>query len=179
MCRSVIVTLLLAGSVTAGFQPLSGQSRAQEIAAAFTKHKFVVKEAHGVQREKFKDVWSEPTVRANVGDYSGVYEVAELGNRLTVQVDDDGTVRASGSDGEAESRRFDLKNAKIQGALLTGTKVFLDGTTERLEAAFLTRTDRDSLTDPGTTVYGLGIVLRSPVELNGTTHDKLFYQLKR
>src|SRR5262245_39416884 len=130
MRRSVLVTLLLAGSVTAGVQPLSGQSRAQEIAAAFTKHKFVVKAAHGVQREKFKDVWSEPTVRSNVGDYAGVYEVAELGYRLDVHVGGDGTVRAFGSDGDAETRRFDLANAKIEAAVLTGTKRYRDGTTE-------------------------------------------------
>ena len=179
MRPSVMVTFLLAGSVTVGSQPLSSQSRAQEIAGAFTKHKHVVRETHGVRREKYKDVRSEPTVRQNITDYAGVYEVAELGYLLNVQVGDDGTVRVYGSDGDGESRRFELENAKIEGAILTGTKVYHDGSAERLEAAFLTRTDRDSPTDPGTILLGLGVLLPSPVEGSGMTYDKLFYQLKR
>ena len=178
MRTSHVVTLLLAGLATVGSRPLSSQSGAQQIAAAFTKHKYVAKESHGIRREKYKDVQSAPTVRQNVRDYAGVYEVAELGYRLILAVGADGTVRASGVDGDAESRGFELANAKIQGALLTGTKVYRDGTAEQLEAAFLTRTDRDSPTDPGTIVYGLGVLLTSPVERNGLTYDKLFYQLK-
>lgn len=175
----VMVTFLLAGSGTVGSQSLASQSRAHEIAAAFTKHKYVVKESHGVRREKYKDVRSEPTVRPNVRDFAGAYEVAELGYELTVQIGDDGTVRASGSDGDAESRRFELEDAKIQGALLTGTKVYHNGTSERFEAVFLTRTDRANPTDPGTVLYGLGVLLPSPVEFLGNTYDKLFYQLRR
>ena len=75
MPRSMIVTVLLAGSMLAGFEPLSGQSRAEEIAAVFTKHKFALKERHGVQREKFKDVWSEPTLRPTDRDYVGAVPV--------------------------------------------------------------------------------------------------------
>src|SRR5262249_8344038 len=157
--------------------PLFSQSRAQEIATAFTKHKYVVKDTHGVRREKYKDVRSEPTVRQNVRDYAGVYGVAELGYRLVLHVDEHGAVRGSGADGDAEGRRFELENAQIQGALLTGSRAFRDGTTERFEAVFLTRIDRNSPTDPGTTMYGLGVLLPTPVELDGNTYDKLFYQL--
>jgi len=174
-----MVTFLLAGSVIVGSLPLSSQSRALEIAAAFSKHKSVVKETHGVRREKYKDVRSEPTVRQNVRDYSGVYEVSELGYSLSVHVSDDGTVRASGSDGDAQRRGFELANAKLQGTLLTGTKVFRDGTTEKFEAVFLTRTDRNSPTDPGTVSYGLGVLLPGTIELSGNTYDKLFYQLRQ
>ena len=55
--------------------------------------------------------------------------------------------------------------------------MFRNGTSEKFEAVFLTRTDRDSPNDLGTTVYGLGVVLHTPVELNGNTYDKLFYRL--
>jgi len=174
-----MITFLLAASATIGSRPVCGQSRALEIAAAFSKHKSVVRETHGVRREKYKDVRSEPTVRQSVRDYSGVYEVSELGYSLSVQVSDDGTVRASGSDGDAQRRGFDLANAKLQGTLLTGTKVFRDGTTERFEAVFLTRTDRNSPTDPGTVSYGLGVLLPGTIELSGNTYDKLFYQLRQ
>ena len=179
MRTPVMVTFLLAGWVIVGSLPLSSQSRALEIAAAFSKHKSVVKETHGVRREKYKDVRSEPTVKQNIRDYSGVYEVAELGYLLNIQVSDDGTVRASGSDGDALGRRFELANATLQETLLTGTKVYRDGTTERLEAVFLTRTDRNSPTDPGTVLYGLGVLLPGTIELSGNTYDKLFYQLRQ
>src|SRR5215510_8492409 len=175
MRTPVMVTFLLAGWVIVGSLPLSSQSRALEIAAAFSKHKSVVKETHGVRREKYKDVRSEPTVKQNIRDYSGVYEVAELGYLLNIQVSDDGTVRASGSDGDALGRRFELANATLQETLLTGTKVYRDGTTERLEAVFLTRTDRNSPTDPGTVLYGLGVLLPGTIELSGNKYDKLFY----
>ena|SRR5215831_4028296 len=179
MRTSALVMVLLAAAAIVGSRPLSSQSRALEIAAAFSKHKSVVKEAHGVRREKYKDIRSEPTVRQHIRDYSGVYDVAELGYSLNVQVSDDGTVRASGSDGDAQRRGFELANAKLQGSLLTGTRVFRDGTTEKFEAVFLTRTDRNSPTDPGSVLYGLGVLLPASIELRGNAYDKLFYQLRQ
>ena len=64
------------------------------------------------------------------------------------------------------------------GALLTATKVYSDGAREKFEGSFLNRTDRNSPTDPGVTIFGLGVVLTTPFEVNGLTYDKLFYQLK-
>jgi len=36
----------------------------------------------------------------------------------------------------------------------------------------------DSPTDPGVTIFGLGVVLNMPFETNGNTYEKLFYGLK-
>jgi len=141
---------------------LSGQSTAQEIAASFSKHKQVVKEKRGVRVEKYKDVQSEPTVRQDPSDYAGVYE-SDLGSVITVQVAGDGRVRAT-------SNNVELENATIEGGVLTAAGFV---------GAFLTRTDRDSPTDPGTVTYGLGVILAVPVDFGGNTYDKLFYQLKR
>ena len=58
------------------------------------------------------------------------------------------------------------------------TKVYSDGAREKFEGSFLNRTDRNSPTDPGVTIFGLGVVLTTPFEVNGLTYDKLFYQLK-
>lgn len=157
-------TLAIAFLVAAGFAvPVSGQSTAQQIAAAFTKHKDVVKERHGVRTEKYKDVRSEPTIREDVKDYAGVYEVDGLEDVIVVDVTSDGRVRAT-SNGRA------LAHARIEAGVLTA-----DG----FVGAFLTRTDRDSPTDPGVVSYGLGILLETPVAFDGSTYDKLFYQLKR
>jgi len=170
--------LLLVGAVAGAVAQQSSQSRAQAIAAAFTKHKQVVKETHGVRREKYKDVQSKPTIRPNVSDYSGVYEIDDLSYVLNLQVGHDGTVRGSGTDGDRKSGTFELRNATIDGAVLTATKVYSDGTAATFEGAFLTRTDRDSPTNPSVTLFGLGVVLAAPVELGGNTYDKLFYRLK-
>ena len=73
---------------------------------------------------------------------------------------------------------FELKDATRAGALLTATKVYRDGTVERFEGVFLNRTERTSPTDSGTTTFGLGVVLDTPLEINGNTFDKLFFPLK-
>ena len=169
----IMLSVVCAASVIS--QQLSSQTRAREIAAAFTKNKHAVKEKYGVRMEKYKDVRSEPAVKSNIGDYSGVYEVQDLGYVISLQVGSDGRVQASGSE---NSRSFVLENAKIEGALLTASKVYSDGTREKFEGSFLNRTDRESPTDPGVRRFGLGVVLTTPFEVNGLTYDKLFYQLK-
>ena len=171
----VVIVLSLACAASVFSQQLTSQTKAREIAAAFTKNKHVVKEKFGVRMEKYKDVRSEPAVKSNVSEYSGVYEVPDLGYVITVQVGSDGRIQASGSE---NSRTFRLESARIDGALLTATKVYSDGAKERFEGSFLNRTDRNSPTDPGVTIFGLGVLLTTPFEINGLTYDKLFYQLK-
>jgi hypothetical protein len=167
-----IVTMMLlvlsCAAYVAAQQPAS-PARAQELAAAFSKHKDV--EKYGVR--KYKDVRSEPAIKQNVSDYSGVYQVPDLGFVINIQVGTDGRVQANGSE---NSRTFKLTNAGIDHALLTGTKVYQDGSTEQFQGVFLKRTDRDSPTSAGLTMFGLGVMLTNPVELNGITYDKLFYR---
>jgi len=171
----VVIVLSVACAASIVSQQLSSQTKAREIAAAFTKNKHAVKEKFGVRVEKYKDVRSEPAVKSNLSEYSGVYQVHDLGYVISVQVGNDGRIEANGSE---NSRTFTLENAKIDGALLTATKVYSDGARERFEGSFLNRTDRNSPTDPGVTIFGLGVVLTTPFEVNGLTYDKLFYQLK-
>ena len=171
----VAIVLLIACGVSAIAQQLSTQTRAQELAAAFNKQKHVVKEKYGVRREKYKDVRSEPAIKQNIADYSGVYEMSELGYVINIQVGSDGRVQANGND---KGRAFRLENARIEGALLIASKVYQDGTTEKFEGVFLNRTDRNSPTDPGVTIFGLGVVLNTHFEINGLTYEKLFYGLK-
>ena len=171
----VVIAFVIACSVTAVSQQLSRQARAQAIAEAFTKHKESVKEKYGVRKEKYKDVRSEPLVKSNVRDYSGTYEVSGFGYEMTIEVSADGRIQANGSE---NGRPFRLEDARIEGALLTASKVYENSTSERFEGVFLKRTDRDSPTDPGVTMFGLGVVLSTPIQRDGNTFDKLFYQLK-
>lgn len=175
----LVVALFVSCFVNAAFQQLSGQTKAQQIAAAFNKHKHVVKQKYGVTREKYKDVWSEPVVKQNIREYAGSYEVSDLDCRITIQVATDGSIQANGYEGGLQPRTFRLENARIAGALLTARKAYSDGAAEKFEGVFMTRTERSSPTDTGVTTFGLGVVLATPFELEGITHEKLFYQLKQ
>jgi hypothetical protein len=175
----ILIAIALLGVCFGNASSQQVSTRAQEIAASFSKHKSVVKEKYGVSREKYKDVQSQPVAKQNTRDYSGVYEVSDLGDVIEIRVGRDGIVQANGYEKGQQFRSFKLENAKIEGALLTASKVYNDGTTEKFEGVFMTRTVRNSPTDNGVAFFGLGVLLPAPVEVNGLTYDKLFYQLSR
>ena len=168
--------------VSALSQESDNQKRTQEIVAYFNKEKHVVKEKFGVRKEKYKKVVSEPVIKQNIIDYSGVYEVQGLGYLIDIQVGNEGKVKATGAEpvngDHRQARRFRLEGARITGAMLTGTKVYEDGGGEKFEGVFINRTDFDSPTDKGVSAFGLGVV-GNPVEFAGVTLDRLFYQLKQ
>lgn len=160
----------------------STQSRTREIVASFNKTKHKVVEVYGIKKEKYKRVVSEPSIKQNIRDYSGIYEVSEMGYLINIQVESDGKLNATGSEptngDTSHMRSFRLEGARISEALLTATKVYADGATEKFEGAFINRTDYISPMDKGTKTFGLGVVSNS-FEFRGVTFDKLFYQLKQ
>jgi len=171
----VVIGLLIGFGVSASAQQSDSQTKAQALAATFNKHKNVVKEKHGVRMEKFKDVRAEPVVKPSVAEYTGVYEVSGLGYLINIQVSSDGSILANGHE---RGQQFRLENARIEGALLTASKVYQDGTIDRFEGVFLNRTERSSPTAPVVTVFGLGVGLSKPVEIDGNTYERMFYHLK-
>jgi hypothetical protein len=177
--RTVALVALLATYPAIAAPQQVSQSRAQQLAAAFTKQKHVVSEKRGVRREKYKDVRSEPAVKQDITEYSGVYQVVGLGDVIDLRIGSDGRIQADGHDSDRPSRTFVLENGRIEGAVLTAIKVYRDGATQRFEGVFMTRTERTSPMDPGITTSGLGVVLATPREFGGNTYDKLFYQLKQ
>ena len=170
---TIVICLLVVPMVTASPQSTS-YSRSDQIAAAFTKHKDVVRVKRGVTREKYKDVRTEPVARQDVTDYSGRYEIPDRGWWIEIRIGADGRIQATGYEAD---QAFELKNASIAGSLLTATKVYRDGEVERFEAVFMNRTERTTPTDTGVTTFGLGVLLATPIEVDGMTLDKLFYQL--
>ena len=184
--RRLSIITLLAGfwliPVNALPQESYTQKRTAEITASFNKQKYAVKEKNGVRKEKYKKVVSEPVIKQNIGDYSGTYEVSGLGYLINIQVAGDGNVKATGSEpadgGSRQARSFRIEGAKIVGAMLTGTKVYADGSTEKFEGVFINRTEFNSPTDSGVSRFGLGVV-GNPVEFAGVTFDKLFYEFRR
>src|SRR5215475_7816345 len=164
-------------------QASDARKKADEIVASLNKKKEMVKEKYGVRKEKYKEVRCEPIVKADPSEYSGAYEASDpgLGYSLTIRVGNDGRVDAFGYEpvetSAKESRQFALRNARVEGALLTAEKVYADGAVEKFEGVFIKRTVLNSPTDGGVSSFGLGVVGRQTV-ISGLTLDKLFYQLK-
>jgi hypothetical protein len=160
----------------------SAQTRTRAITASFNKSKHVVKEKRGVRLEKYKEVRSEPVVKANPQDYSGTYEVPDMGFAVQLRVDRSGNVEGTGYEPTGPNlsvrRSFTLRNAKIDGALLTATQVYANGAENGFEGAFMNRTAFDSPTDKGVTIFGLGVIGKY-VEVAGHTTNRFFYELKR
>lgn len=156
------------------------QSRTRAIAASFAKFKNLSKTKRGITKAKYLKVETEPVVKANPADYSGVYEVPGMDFSLTLSVDRNGLVTGSGYQPLSESvkRTFTLRGGKVDGALLTATKVYAGGRTERLEGAFMNRTSFQSPSDKGETVFGFG-ALATPVDVAGNTFNRLFFDKVR
>lgn len=181
----LVATLLLSlwpsfSALPAPLADADSQQRAQELAAVFNKTKHKVKDKRGIRIEIFVEVRNEPVVKRDAREYAGTYEaLTEYPFRL--QVGSDGRIEADGSEpGPRGTLSFTLKDAKIDGALLTGTKVYTNGATEKFEAVFINRTERTSQTGSGTTTFGLGVVYDSPKTSSdyGFSITKLFYELK-
>jgi hypothetical protein len=177
-----IVGFALIDAGSAAAQGSRVQSRTQAIVASFNKSKHAVKEKYGVRVEKYKEVRSEAVIKANARDYSGSYEVAGMGFTLDLRVGANGKVVATGYeriDTDADGwRGFTLRNARIEGALITATKVYANGATEPFEGVFINRTSFDSPKDRGTTTFGLGVITSSVRVADGVFVDRLFYQKK-
>lgn len=158
----------------------AAQPEAQQIAALFNKTKHKIKEKRGVRIEVFVDIKSEPMVRQNIAEYAGGYK-ADTGDWLNLSIGASGQIEASGSEPSPQkSRRFTLKDARIEGAFLRGTKVYQDGSAEPFEAVFLKRTVRLGEDDAGTSAYGFGVRFDPPKtdSTAGFVVNKLFYELR-
>jgi hypothetical protein len=154
-------------------------ARARELAAYFNKDKRKVKEKRGVRLEVFLEVRGEPAPRADAALYSGAYE-SEPDFPLELRVASDGTAEGRGAEPtRGGSRSFTLRGARVSGALLTGTKVYEDGGTERIEGVFIDRTERHAPGEAGTTTFGLGVVFDPPKTGEGFAVTRLFYERKR
>ena len=148
MFRRIFLVVLMAAVALAGGLAAQGQDAAV-LAAALDKNKHKVKEKtkHGitVRVEIYIDIKNVPEVR-QPAEYSGSYADGVGGSRLDLRVSASGEAEGAGVDSTwvdgrgSDSRNFTLRNARVSGAVLTGEKVFADGSTERIEAVFVNRT---------------------------------------
>jgi hypothetical protein len=160
-------------------QTAAASARTREIAARFSKEKHVIKEKHGVRLEKYVKVVAEPKAAANPSTYSGTYRDLSFDFILRLRVTTDGKVEGSGEDPIGYepniARSFTLAGGKVNGALLTATKIYRDGKRENLEGIFMKRITIDAPNERETSVFGLG-VLTKPMQIGGNIIDRLFYE---
>lgn len=175
----VVFSTVIPTVVPAQGASVSASSRTREIAQMFSKNKHVVKEKRGVRTEKYKYVSAEPLIAANPTSLSGTYRAFDSDFVMRLSVSSNGIVEGSGTDlvdfDSKISHPFTLVDGRVQGALLTVTKLYRDGKRESIEGVFMERTSFESPKDRGTKVFGLG-VLTKPMQIGGNTVDRLFYE---
>ena len=154
------------------------QARTDALVAALAKTKYKKKEKKNISIEIYIDIKSEPVVKSNRSEYSGVYEAD--GYRLDLRVNADGSAEGSGYDrfGDSAGRQnFMLRDARVEGALLTATKVYDGGRTEPFEAVFNNRIivqgKNPNAIETRETRYGLGFI-QNYAEWN----NRVFLELK-
>jgi len=130
--------------------------RTQELVAALDKTKQKSKEKRGIKIEVYVDIKNEAVIKADPSDYSGRYADELNMHKLDLTVTADGRATGTGSDysDEGRSGSFPLRDARIDGALLTATKVYYDGSTQKLEAVFAKRTVRSGENEKNATSAG-------------------------
>ena len=152
---------VLAGTVNAQ----NSQAKTDALVAALAKTKYKKKEKKNVSVESYTETKYEPVVKTNPREYAGVYE-ADWGHRLELRVSENGAIEGNGHDtdgfNDSKKRNFTLKDARIEGALLTAIKVYDDGANEQFEAVFSNRTivqgKNPNEIETRETKYGLGFI---------------------
>jgi hypothetical protein len=176
----LIVVLVLSIGVSDTIFAQDAEQKTQNLIAALSKTKYKKKEKKNISFELYIDIKNEAVVKNNVRDYAGVYESTQADYRIELRVSADGKIEGSGYDSDFDSSKkqnFTLKDARIEGALLTATKVFTNGETEKLEAVFNNRTVTEGKNpneiNSRETKYGLGFI-----DSWGTITNRVFLEFK-
>ena len=141
------------------------QQKTQDLIAALAKTKYKKKEKKNIKTESYLDIKSEAVIKNDPAEYSGTYQSSDGNYDLKLFVKSGNEIEGGGFDTDfrnSERRDFTLREARIEGALLTATKVFSNGTTEKLEAVFNNRTvvsgKNPNEIESRETKYGLGFI---------------------
>jgi hypothetical protein len=150
--------------------------RTQDLVAALDKTKYKSKEKKGIKVEVYVDIKNEAVVKSDPAEYSGVY-AEDLGlYRLELRIAHDGRAEGSGFESSLDQKpvHFTLRDARIDGALLTATRVFDNGKTDQLEAVFVAQNLKagtsPSKIEEEHKEFGLGYIQRA----NGESTSRVF-----
>jgi hypothetical protein len=172
----IIFSLFISDNASA--QTSNAAARTEELVAALGKTKYKKKEKKNVVIEFYMDIKNEAVVKKNIAGYAGKYICEDGDYRVELRISADGRVEGNGTDlyfdgsnfDKEKSKNFTFQNAKIEGALLTATKVFDNGQTLQFEAVFVNRTVRSGKNaneiETSETKYGLGFIQTNDVFTN-------------
>jgi hypothetical protein len=156
--------------------------RTKDLVASLDKTKYKKKEKANISIEVFVDIKNEAVTKNDRSEYSGIYEAD--GYKLDLLVANDGGATGSGFDSFANGDKpanFTLKNARVDGALLTATKVYDNGTSQPLEAVFVNRNARAGSNPKAVSVdvtqFGLGFIQTASDQNEGWT-NRVFLEKK-
>ena len=180
----LVIALALCTGLSTDVFAQNSEQKTQNLIAALGKTKYKKKEKKGISIEVYVDVKSEAVVKNNVRDYAGVYQTSAGDYRLDLRVASDGRAEGSGYGTgfmNEQKRNFTLRDAQIVGALLTATKIYADGRTEKLEAVFINRKTVEgknpSEINSRETKYGLGFIDTFGLA-DGTLTNRVFLEFK-
>jgi len=179
----IFALTLFIGSCDTAFAQDS-ERKTQDLINALGKTKYKKKEKKNVSVEIYINIKSEAVVKNNIQDYAGIYQSEDADYRIELLISNDGKIEGSGFDSDlnrSQKRRFALENARVEGALLTATKVYADGAAETLEAVFNNRfivTGKNpNEINSRETKYGLGFIDSSEGD-NGISTNRVFLEFK-
>lgn len=183
---ALLVSFLFSSSNVFAQAAATPESRAAEFAQALDKTKHKIKEKKGFRVEVYAEVRHEPAVKNNPREYSGDYESEDAGFSLNIQVAADGSVTGGGfetENGRQANGKFTLENARIEGAVLSGVKVYENGERRKFEGIFANRTisvgtSPDNISNRSTD-YGFAAADEYAVIEDGKFTSRLFYRQKR
>jgi hypothetical protein len=113
--------------------------RTRELTASLDKTKYKKKEKANISIEIYVEIRNEAVAR-NPSEYAGTYR-SEAGEYVLDLSVNGNAASGSGHDIINDQRSsFTLKDATINGALLSGTKVYDNGEQQKFEAVFVNRT---------------------------------------
>ena len=160
----IILAVVLSIGCACGVHAQDAGVRARELAASLDKTKYKKKEKRDISIEFYIDIRNEAATRSDVAGFSGVY--LSDGYKIDLKVSPDGKAVANGYDspmgGNGKVVNFELRDGRVDGAVLTGVKVYDNGETRKFEGVFVNRTvstgkNKDNI-DTQKTAFGLGFV---------------------
>ena len=157
---ALALALFVLAGVNASYAQDAGQ-RTRELVTSLDKTKYKKKEKANISIEIYIEIRNEAVVR-NPVEYAGTYESEGSDYLLSLSVNGN-SASGSGYDMLNDRRtNFNLKDATINGALLSGTKVYDNGEQQNFEAVFVNRTvangtNANQITSRDTK-FGLGFI---------------------
>jgi hypothetical protein len=180
-----LVAVIFCIGLTSAVYAQDVSQRTRDLVAALDKTKYKKKEKRNISIEVYVDIKNEPALKSPT-EYSGLYESEDHSYQLNLSVSANGAAAGSGYDtanfDNGQKVNFTLKDARVEGALLTATKIFDNGTSERFEAAFVNRTvsagqNPNSISTHDTS-YGLGFI-QGGTDKNANWTNRVFLEFKR